>query len=72
MKKTYAIKADCAKCAAKMEETVKQTAGVTDAVVNYMLLKLKVTFAEGADPKAVMAQARTNVRKIDDELDIDC
>ena len=55
-----------------MEETVKQTAGVTDAVVNYMLLKLKVTFAEGADPKAVMAQARTNVRKIDDELDIDC
>ena len=47
MKKSYKVEVDCANCAAKMEEAVKATPGVQDAVLNFMLLKLKVTFAEG-------------------------
>ena len=41
MKKTYKIDVDCANCANKMEEAAKNTAGVKDATVNFMMLKIK-------------------------------
>ena len=53
MKKTYKIDVDCANCANKMEEAAKNTAGVKDATVNFMMLKMIVEFEEGQDPKAV-------------------
>ena len=49
MKKTYKVEVDCANCAAKMEEAVKATAGVKDATLSFMTLKLKVEFEDGAD-----------------------
>ena len=42
MKKTYKIDVDCANCANKMEDAAKKTAGVKDATVNFMALKMKV------------------------------
>ena len=54
MKKTYKIDVDCANCANKMEEAAKNTAGVKDATVNFMMLKMIVEFEDGQDPKAVM------------------
>ena len=54
MKKSYKIEVDCANCANKMEEAAKNTAGVKDCVVNYMTLKMKVEFDEGAEPSEVM------------------
>ena len=42
MKKSYKIEVDCANCANKMEEAAKNTAGVKDASVNFMMLKMKV------------------------------
>ena len=56
MKKTYKIEVDCANCAAKMEEAAKKTPGVKDAVVNFMALKMKVEFEDGADTNAVMQE----------------
>ena len=53
MKKTYKIDVDCANCANKMEEAAKNTAGVKDATVNFMMLKMIVEFEEGQDPKAI-------------------
>ena len=50
MKKSYKIEVDCANCANKMEEAAKNTAGVKDASVNFMMLKMKVEFEEGQDP----------------------
>ena len=47
MKKTYKIDVDCANCANKMEEAAKKTAGVKDATVNFMMLKMIVEFEEG-------------------------
>ena len=41
MKKTYKIDVDCANCANKMEEAAKNTAGVKDATVNFMTLKMQ-------------------------------
>jgi cation transport ATPase len=70
MKKSYKIEVDCANCANKMEEAAKKTEGVKDATVNFMALKMKVEFEEGADPAAVMEQVRTNCKKVEDDSEI--
>lgn len=57
MKKSYKIEVDCANCANKMEEAAKNTAGVKDASVNFMMLKMKVEFEEGQDPDSVMKES---------------
>ena len=57
MKKSYKIEVDCANCANKMEEAAKNTAGVKDAAVNFMMLKMNVEFEEGQDPKSVMKES---------------
>ena len=70
MKKTYKIDVDCANCANKMEDAAKNTAGVKDATVNYMLLKMNVEFEDGQDPKAVMQEVYKNCKKVEDDCEI--
>ncbi len=70
MKKTYKIDVDCAACANKMEEAAKSTAGVKDAVVNFMALKMKVEFEDGADEDAVMQDVLANCKKVEDDCEI--
>ena len=70
MKKSYKIEVDCANCANKMEDAAKKTAGVKDAVVNFMALKMNVEFEEGADPKAVMKDVLKNCKKVEADCEI--
>ena len=70
MKKTYKIDVDCANCANKMEQAAKDTAGVKDAVVNFMTLKMSVEFEEGQDAKAVMQAVSANCKKVEDDCEI--
>ena len=70
MKKSYKIEVDCANCANKMEEAAKNTAGVKDATVNFMMLKMKVEFEEGQDPKSVMKEVLKNCKKVEDDCEI--
>ena len=70
MKKTYKIEVDCANCANKMEEAAKKTNGIADATVNFMTLKMKVEFAEGAEPQLVMAEVLKACRKVEPECEI--
>ena len=70
MKKTYKIDVDCANCAKKMEDAAKNTAGVKDATVNFMALKMIVEFEEGQDPKAVMQDVLKNCKKVEDDCEI--
>ena len=70
MKKTYGVEVDCANCAAKMEDAVKATAGIKNAALSFMTLKLKVEFEEGADIDAVMQQALKNCKKVEDDCAI--
>jgi len=70
MKKTYKIEVDCANCANKMEEAAKKTPGVKDASVNFMALKMKVEFEEGADVDAVMADVVKNCKVVEDDCEI--
>ena len=67
MKKTYKIDVDCAN---KMEEAAKQTPGVKNATVNFMMLKMIVEFNEGADVKATMEQVLANCKKVEDDCEI--
>ena len=70
MKKTYRIDVDCANCANKMEEAAQKTAGVKDAAVNFMTLKMSVEFEEGADHRAVMQEVLKNCKKVEDDCEI--
>lgn len=70
MKKTYKIDVDCANCANKMEEAAKNTAGVKDATVNFMMLKMIVEFEDGQDPKAVMKDVLKNCKTVEDDCEI--
>ena len=70
MKKTYKIDVDCANCANKMEKAAKNTAGVKDATVNFMMLKMIVEFEDGQDPKAVMKDVLKNCKKVEDDCEI--
>ena len=70
MKKTYKIDVDCANCANKMEEAARNTAGVKDATVNFMMLKMIVEFEDGQDPKAVMKDVLKNCKKVEDGCEI--
>ena len=70
MKKTYKTDVDCANCANKMEEAARNTAGVKDATVNFMMLKMIVEFEDGQDPKAVMKDVLKNCKKVEDDCEI--
>ena len=70
MKKNYKIEVDCANCANKMEEAAKATAGVKDATVNFMMLKMIVEFEDGADVDTVMKDVIKNCKKVEDDCEI--
>ena len=70
MKKTYKIEVDRANCANKMEQAAKKTAGVKDATVNFMTLKMNVEFDEGQDARAVMREVLKNCKKVESDCEI--
>lgn len=71
MKKTYKIEVDCANCANLMENEAKKTNGVANATVNFMLQKMIVEFAEGADADAVMKNVLKACKKVEPDCEIE-
>lgn len=70
MKKSYKIEVDCANCANKMEQAARNTPGVKDASVNFMLLKMDVEFEDDQDPRSVMPEVLKNCKKVEDDCEI--
>ncbi len=70
MKKTYEIEVDCANCASKMETAAKKTAGVKDAVVNFMTQKMIVEFEDGQDKDEVMERVLEACKKVESDCEI--
>ena len=70
MKRSYKIEVDCANCANKMEQAAKKTAGVKDASVNFMALKMAVEFEDGQEPETVMEQVLKNCKKVENDCEI--
>ena len=71
MKKIYAIEVDCANCANLMEEAAGKVEGVASVVVNFMMQKMIVEFAEGAEPKKVMQDVRKACKKVEPDCEIE-
>lgn len=71
MKKTYKIEVDCANCANLMQEAAKKIDGVSDAIVNFMTLKMIVDFEDGADEKATMKAVLKACKKVEPDCEID-
>jgi cation transport ATPase len=53
-----------------MEDAAKKTAGVKDAVVNFMTQKMTVEFEEDGTDKAVMKEVLKNCKKVEDDCEI--
>ena len=53
-----------------MEEAARKTAGVKNASVNFMMLKMNVEFEEGCSPKEVMQEVRKNCKKVEDDCEV--
>ena len=70
MKKTYSIEVCCPNCAAKMETATKKVEGVADAAISFVTQKMSVTFANGADPAAVMPEVLKACRKVERDVEI--
>ena len=70
MEKTYAIEVCCPNCAAKMETATKKVEGVADAAISFVTQKMSVTFTDGADPAAVMAEVLKACRKVERDVEI--
>ena len=70
MKKTYSIEVDCASCADKMEVAAARVSGVASVTVNFMTQKMIVSFADGADPAAVMKDVVKACKRVESDCEI--
>ena len=69
MKKTYKLEnLDCANCAAKIENAVKEIEGVVNASVSVMTQKL--TIETEADLDEIMAKVKKIIRTIEPDCEI--
>ncbi|MBQ6632640.1 MAG: cation transporter [Ruminococcus sp.] len=71
MKKKYEIEVDCANCAALMEETAAKVEGVASCNVSFVLQKMTVEFAEGANEKKVMKEVLKQCKKVEPDCEIE-
>lgn len=70
MKKTFKIEVDCANCANQVEDAARKISGIEDVTISFMTQRMKVTFAEDADPDMVMADVMKVARKIEPDFEI--
>ncbi|MDE6445163.1 MAG: cation transporter [Muribaculaceae bacterium] len=70
MKKSFKIEVDCANCANLVEEAAGKVNGVKDLTISFMTQKMKVEFAEGADPEEVMGEILKVAKKIEPDFEI--
>ena len=69
MKKVYRMEdLDCAHCAAKIENAVKEIEGVVNASVSFMTQKL--TIETEADLDEIMAKVKKIIRTIEPDCEI--
>ena len=70
MKKKFKLnEIDCAHCALKLEESIKEISGVKDAKVNYMMQKLTVE-ADEADMDGVVEKVLAACRRLEPDMEV--
>lgn len=71
MEKKYSIEVDCANCAAAVERRVAKIKGVEDVTISYMAQKMLITYADGVDEQAMLAEILAAARKIEPDFVIE-
>ena len=70
MKKVFKVEdLDCAHCAGLIEDAVKKIAGVKDASLNFMMMKLSVE-AEEADFPRIQKEIKKVAKKVEPDCTI--
>ncbi|RSU08353.1 heavy metal transporter [Vagococcus entomophilus] len=68
MKKTVKLEGlDCANCAMKIEQAIKEISGVEEASVNFMTTKLKVS-AERAQMPRILDEVIATVQNLEPDV----
>ncbi|WP_294409491.1 cation transporter [uncultured Ruminococcus sp.] len=71
MKKVFKlVDLDCANCAAKMENAIKEMDEVEDASVSFMTQKMTITAADDVDFDKLMKKVVKLCRKIEPDCEI--
>ena len=71
MKKTYKLRdLDCANCAAKMENAINKLPEVESATVSFLMQKMTVNYAEGADETVALAAIKKVIRKVEPDCEV--
>ena len=70
MQKKFSIEVDCANCAAKIENAVKQLPGVKNVSVSFMAQKMLLE-TEDAQFSAVLKEAVKTAKKIEPDFEIE-
>ena len=71
MKKTYKLRdLDCANCAAKMENAINKLPEVESATVSFLMQKMTVNYAEGADETAALTAIKKVIRKVESDCEV--
>ena len=70
MQKKFSIEVDCANCAAKIENAVKQLPGVKNVSVRFRAQKMLLE-AEDAQFSAVLKEAVKTAKKIEPDFEIE-
>ena len=70
MGKTFKVEIDCANCANLVEDAAKKVEGVKDLSISFMTQKMKVTFEDGVDQDAVMANVIKAAKKVESDFEI--
>lgn len=71
MKKVYKlIDLDCANCAAKMENGIKEMPEVEDCTVSFLTQKMTIKAPDGTDMDALMDKVSKLVKKIEPDCQI--
>lgn len=63
-------KVDCANCANLVEKEARKVEGVKDLSIAFMTQKMKVTFEDGANQDAVMAEVLKVAKKVEPDFEI--
>lgn len=69
MKKTFRIEVDCANCAAKMENEIREIDGVISVNISFLAQKMTLE-ADDARFDAIARAAAKACKKIDDECEV--
>lgn len=68
MKKTFNIEVDCANCALKVEQAIKNIVGVNNCSINFMTQKMNL---EAEDIESLLPEIKKVAKKVEPDFEIE-